>query len=119
MGFLLWRFRLWSAGDTKLFTLYALLVPLDFYSKSFVFYFPSFNLLINLFIPLLLVLILNALVFAVKGLWNFEKIKVELKSLKINKIFYIFIFLLNVFLSYVFVFILLNSIILPMTKGFQ
>jgi hypothetical protein len=117
VGFLLWRFRLWSAGDTKLFTLYTFLVPLDFYSKSFVSYFPSFNLLINLFIPLLLVLILSALVFAVKSLLDFKKIKVKLKPLKMNKIFYGFLFLLNIFLSYVFAFILLNLIIFPITKG--
>jgi len=28
LGYLLWHFRLWTAADAKLFTLYALLIPL-------------------------------------------------------------------------------------------
>jgi Flp pilus assembly protein protease CpaA len=118
VGFLLWSFRLWSSGDTKLFTLYAFLVPLDFYSKSFIFYFPSFNLLVNLFIPLLFVLIINALITTLKELYKFKKTKQELKFPKINKIFQICLFLLKLFLSYVFVFIVLNLFIIPLAKEF-
>ena len=51
VGYLLWHFKLWSAGDAKLFAVYAFLIPLHFYSKSYTPYFPSFNLLVNVFIP--------------------------------------------------------------------
>lgn len=66
-GYALWHLKLWSAGDGKLFALYALLVPLGFYSNVYVSYFPSFNLLINLFFPLLIVLMTGAAFSAFKG----------------------------------------------------
>ena len=50
VGFLMWHLRVWSAGDAKLFTLFAFLLPLRFYSRSFLNYFPSFALLLNIFI---------------------------------------------------------------------
>lgn len=83
LGYLLWYFRLWSAGDAKLFSLFAFLIPLKFYSKSYFSYFPSLNLLINLFIPLIFILTVKAIICWVKEIPG--KIK-QLKSK--NKLFF-------------------------------
>ncbi len=61
VGYFLWHQKYWSAGDAKLFTVYALLLPLKFYDKSYFDYFPSFNLIINLFFPVIIVLSLYSL----------------------------------------------------------
>jgi len=47
----------WSAGDAKLFFVFSLLIPISYYSKSYLPVFPSFALLVNIFIPILLFLI--------------------------------------------------------------
>ena len=49
-GYLLWRFDLWAAGDAKLFSLFAFLIPLEFYSRSYISLFPSATLLIDAFL---------------------------------------------------------------------
>ncbi|MFW6026613.1 MAG: hypothetical protein ACOCRX_09740 [Candidatus Woesearchaeota archaeon] len=76
LGFMLWKFSFWSAGDGKLFGLYGFLLPLEFYSESYVNYFPSFALLVNLFIPLILVMLINFFIYLIKNkffLDNFKK----------------------------------------------
>lgn len=50
VGYLLWHFNSWAAGDAKLFFIYSLLIPLEFYSKNYVPYFPSSTLLIDTFL---------------------------------------------------------------------
>lgn len=117
-GYLLWYFKLWSAGDAKLFSVYAFLVPLNFYSKSYVLHFPSFNLLMNLFVPLLLVLIISALIVTLKELY---KAKDRIKKLKLpetKRVFQLLSYLFQLFLSYVFAFIILNLIIFPLIRNF-
>jgi len=57
VGYLLWYFNLWSAGDAKLFFVFSLLLPLKYYWKTALPYFPSFSLLINIFIPALIFLV--------------------------------------------------------------
>ena len=81
VGYILWRFKLWSAGDAKLFALFAFLIPLEFYSKTYFPYFPSFALLINVFFLLLLFLGLKALLFGFKE--GYKKIKEVKKGEKI------------------------------------
>lgn len=51
VGFLIWEASLWSAGDAKLFLVYATIVPLTIYRWGYVNNFPSFVLLINTFTP--------------------------------------------------------------------
>jgi len=67
LGYLIWRFNGWSAGDAKLFTLFAFLIPLKFYSASYLNYFPSFALLVNTFLLILLFLMGEALFFGLKN----------------------------------------------------
>ncbi|MFW6025218.1 MAG: prepilin peptidase [Candidatus Woesearchaeota archaeon] len=61
VGYLLWYSGFWSAGDGKIFALYSFLIPLEFYSESYIDYFPSFVVLVNLFVPLIILIGLKAL----------------------------------------------------------
>lgn len=66
VGYVLWYFDLWSAGDAKLFFVFSLLLPLKYYWRSALPYFPSFALLINIFIPALLFLMGQNLFYFLK-----------------------------------------------------
>ena len=55
VGFLLFYFEFWKAADAKLFSLYALLIPVGFYSNNLYGLFPSFSILINTFVPFFIV----------------------------------------------------------------
>ncbi len=57
LGYLLWHFKFWSAGDGKLFIMFSFLLPLEFY-KSF---FPSFTIIFNSIVPIGIVLFLMSL----------------------------------------------------------
>lgn len=46
-GFLLFHFNLWSAGDAKLFFVLVLLLPLKYYFRHYIPFFPGFNLFLN------------------------------------------------------------------------
>ena len=48
--YLLWYFNLWAAGDAKLFFIYSLLIPLEYYSKNYAPFFPSSTLLVDTFL---------------------------------------------------------------------
>ena len=62
VGFVMWDFCLWTAGDGKLFLAYSALIPISIYSRaSFIPYFPSATILINVFVPIFLFLFLNIL----------------------------------------------------------
>lgn len=88
-GYLLWYFNLWSAGDAKLFALFTFLLPLRFYSKSYLPYFPSFVLLINTFIPVLIFLICQNLFCFLKKALAFREIQPAMreKILKLKTLF--------------------------------
>ena len=67
VGYLLWRFNLWAAGDAKLFLVYSLLIPLEFYSKNYIPYFPSATLLMDTFLFI-------CFFFLFKMLWKIAKL---------------------------------------------
>ncbi|MDD4931125.1 MAG: A24 family peptidase [Candidatus Colwellbacteria bacterium] len=112
-GVILWKMSFWSAGDAKLFAVYAAILPLEAYMNGYVDQFPSFNLLVNLFFPLVLVLIIKAIWFAIKtwfpliknGSWK-EEIKIKdipmmaLKgALALLKLFGNFFFMYLIFMT--------------------
>ncbi|MFA6449649.1 MAG: prepilin peptidase [bacterium] len=66
-GFALWKLSAWSAGDAKLFAMFAFLTPLDFYSRGYIDYFPAFNLLINIFAAAFAVVLLKIVYGALSG----------------------------------------------------
>ena len=105
-SYFLWHFRLWSAGDAKLFAVYAFLIPLNFYAKSYVAIFPSFNLLVNLFIPLLLILTGYAFFALLKEGYNSKDRIKKINLPGFKKIFKATVFLCQMFFGFVFVIIL-------------
>lgn len=60
-GFIVWKLGLWPAGDAKFFTLISFLLPLHYYKETYLNHFPSFVLLLNIFIPFLFFLIFRSL----------------------------------------------------------
>lgn len=57
IGFFVWLIKGWTAGDGKLFTAYAFLIPVFNYAPhSYIPYFPGLNIMINTFVPLFMVL---------------------------------------------------------------
>jgi len=80
-GFAIWRLGFWSAGDAKLFILFSFLLPLYYYQKTFLDYFPSFVLIINCFIAFLIFLIFKSFYF-----WFISAVDL-LKNKKIRKEF--------------------------------
>lgn len=92
VGFAIWKGGFWPAGDSKLFTLLAFLLPLHYYWKSYLEYFPAFILLANTFFAFLIFMFFK-IIFILSGkLWFFlregnslEKIKDIIRE-KIKKI---------------------------------
>jgi len=71
LGYLMWDVGLWTAGDGKLFTAFAALVPVFLYNEaSYVPFFPAMNILINTFVPAFIFLGIN-LFF--KSSWSKKK----------------------------------------------
>ena len=83
-AYALWKFNFWSAGDAKLFAIYAAIMPLEVYSNGAVQRFLPFNLLINLFFPILIVLLIKAAIFAGNNLVQKIREKKVLELIKGN-----------------------------------
>lgn len=77
--FLMWRQRAWAAGDAKLFFIYSLLLPLGYYQKAYLPLFPSFALMINIFIPAILFLFFRSAWHVAKlAIGNFSSLNLRL-----------------------------------------
>ena len=107
VGFGFWWIRVWTAGDGKLFFAYSVLIPLAVYKQGAIRWIPSFTLLINIFIPGLVVMIFLILfkikIMAIKKvLRSFLKEFFQLKSL-FNTVVYLFAILwaVQILLSFV------------------
>lgn len=66
IGFLMWKFKAWAAGDAKLFIVYSLLMPIFHYQQSYFVVFPSFVLLTNVFLIFLFYLLASSAFFSLK-----------------------------------------------------
>ena len=88
-GFIMWKYGLMAAGDAKLFFVFSFLLPLRYYSQSYLPLFPSFVLLINIYIPVFFFILMESLYFLYKeiNLWFNSKEKLDYKKifLLINK----------------------------------
>ncbi len=89
IGFAMWWIGLWTAGDAKLFTAYAALVPLSAYTYGNVPYFSSSNILINTFVPFFFVYAV-LLLFKTSGRQKLFYLK---KSVEPMLLLYLFLFL--------------------------
>lgn len=86
-GFFIWRAGKWSAGDAKLFFVFSLLLPLEYYQNSYVPFFPSLVLLINILILLLLFLIFKSVFYLLVNIYLGE---IKLKNLRQNAFFHLY-----------------------------
>lgn len=66
VSFAIWKVGYWPAGDSKYFTLIAFLLPLHYYRGTYLEYFPSFLLLINIFSLFLLFIFIKSLFIFIK-----------------------------------------------------
>jgi len=57
IGFGFWYFKLWTTGDGKLFIAFAALLPLSVYNIGYQKFIPSVVLLINIYIPALIIML--------------------------------------------------------------
>lgn len=91
-GFFLWQFNVWAAGDAKLFALFAFLIPLAYYEKNYLPYFPSFAMMLNIFVVALVFIFLkilfdifiSAIVF-LKGFFGFRSQNDSMAEFRNNK----------------------------------
>ncbi len=121
-SYLLWYFDFWSAGDAKLFFVFSLLLPLKYYWRSALPYFPSFALLVNIFILLIIFLFLQSIFYLTKetvGTKNWRRILEEKffkwhDQLKINWLSW-----LKVILGFGLIFLLLQVIRIRLATYFS
>jgi hypothetical protein len=90
-GFGLYVAGLWTEGDAKLFLAYTAIIPLTTYSFGYIRFFPSFAIIINTFLPLLIFYLIKIIVTIIKEK-NIHLIK---KSFKLNNIFTLILMLFN------------------------
>lgn len=66
VAYMLYHTAIWTAGDAKLFMIYALLVPIQIYERGHVPFFPAIAVLINTFVPFFVFYFIRLIVFAQK-----------------------------------------------------
>lgn len=77
VGFSLWWFGMWAAGDAKLFAVLALLIPLSSYAKSFWPFFPSYVLIFNTFLSLIAILVLELVIRFIRQAFRPSRVESE------------------------------------------
>lgn len=110
VAYSVWDFGLWTAGDSKLFMVFSYLVPVNFYVKGFVDFFPGLVLLINIFIPAALFIFVISIINLIRWLSATEKDHKFYRTFVVNELSnYIQVFELRKFLtSFLFVLALSN-----------
>lgn len=73
VAYLIWDFGLWTAGDAKLFMVFSYLIPLVFYAKGFIDFFPGMALLINIFIPPFIFVLFLSVYGLINWFWGRDK----------------------------------------------
>ena len=68
VAYFIWRFKMWGAGDAKLFICYSALLPINQYPFNyFKGYFQSFFLLLAIFLPALFIVITKSLSYLIRN----------------------------------------------------
>jgi len=84
-AYLLWNFKMWGAGDAKLFICFAALIPVGQYSRVyFNYYFVSFSLLIAIFIPATIFLIAKSGIYFINT-FHFRKTRNENQKFTVKR----------------------------------
>ena len=111
VGFFLWKYGMMAAGDAKLFFVFSLLLPLKYYWKSYLSYFPSFVLLVNIFLPVLFFIFIKAVFYVIKSFSKFIKNKPFIKIDKlINKLKKEIFKTIKLFTVFIVIFILIKNL---------
>jgi len=71
-GYAVWKARIWPPGDAKLYAAYAFIIPLEFYEKGYLPYFPAFALIINIFIVALVYMLLHLSIILLSSTYAME-----------------------------------------------
>ena len=61
ISFIIWKFGLWPAGDAKLFITFSFLLPFQYYTQTYLVFFPAFAFLINICVVYLVFVALKAI----------------------------------------------------------
>lgn len=86
VAYLLWYFKMWGAGDAKLFICYVALIPIGQYSKVyFSYYFASFLLLAVIFVLATVFLTVKTVIFFVKT-FHFMNTRNQIHGFIVNQI---------------------------------
>lgn len=85
VSYAIWHLGLWTAGDAKLFIVFSFLIPLNFYSKGYLGFFPSSAFLLNVFLPVFVFILFLSLVNFFKWANDKEKDHKFLMALAKNK----------------------------------
>ena len=118
ISYLLWYFNLWPAGDAKLFLTFSFLLPLTFYWRSYLPFFPSFAFFTNTFLIALLFLLIQSFCFLIKGLKELNKKKILEFKAKIKKNYPSLLKNIAFFFVLFFIFLFLQEMLIPRTdKG--
>ncbi len=82
ISFLIWKMGFWPAGDSKYFVLIAFLLPIHYYNKSYLEYFPAFVLLVNIFVLFIGIILVKIIYFISKIFlaFSFKTNKKEFKQ---------------------------------------
>lgn len=106
IGFVLWWFGMWAAGDAKLFPVLALMIPLGAYTNAFWPFFPSYVLLFNTFLAVMAILATELVIRFIRQLirptaeeaqaWKttWEWVKTNVPTMIIGFIGIVFLFLI-------------------------
>ena len=86
IAYAMWYFNLWPAGDAKLFFLFSFLLPLTYYRNSYLPLFPSFALLINIFIIALFSLFILSILYFIKNFSFSQQITIQSAIIKLKLI---------------------------------
>lgn len=83
LSFAFWRWKVWKAGDAKAVILVSLLLPLEYYQKLSLVFFPSAALFLNIFAVALVWILAKKILLGKPASFNVEEIKKRVDFSKI------------------------------------
>lgn len=112
ISFLFFYFKIWAAGDAKLFLALTIMIPFEIYEVPTTNVFPALYLLIMIFSTAFIYVVLETIILWIKDNGKFEQLKVsKLQKEELKE------FLIQYFMGY-FVILLINNISFRIFSGF-
>lgn len=113
-SFLMWKNKIWAAGDAKLFIVYSLLIPVTYYWKTYLPFFPSFVLLVNIFLIVFIYMLSSSFYYSSVEIFRLIKLRKKFINPAIFKSIFIKAGKALVSMIPMFLFVLLISLVLPL-----